>query len=531
MFRYYVSLIFLLIISTISFADPISTLGGHFDATTHSAWDVAEQECRGSAAFHNQNEASLPDFYVYICLYMTIGDQLSLADGRIADIPTAPLRAWYVIRTWDHLNANPELQPDTPPVPTTTYQGLVVNNWFEQHRAGGDNCIHPLHVHYSYTHAGFCDFSCGLLSQDPNFANASGGIWYRTGESTNTIIDSIKEPIPSVSYGNSLPDTNQRCFKPVSSDGQARLPGIIFCEITVAKFAVQEADAGPGFDNVTVTAAYTGSTCADINNPFYLNKDFQQPANRHPLLIENNFRWHNLADCFLTNTCDFDNDGNDDLPFDPTPPPPPPPIDPIDPPPSGGDDPPPPPPPPPGGDDPPPPPPPPGDCDPSIDNCDDPLPDDCDPSVEQCDQFQDFCDNNPNSLICLESSATAKSDCDTPPSCDGDQLQCAIFLQNWYNMCHYQTLNDNLDLDQDGMQPLLDDVEEIDISDDINDVLNQSHQFTASCPADRVIDLSFVSLTFSYSFICNYASILGNLVLLFAGVSAVRIFGNALTIG
>ncbi len=55
---------------------------------------------------------------------------------------------------------------------------------------------------------------------------------------------------------------------------------------------------------------------------------------------------------------------------------------------------------------------------------------------------QQFCQQNPNAVVCKDDSAAGGADCSAPPSCSGDAISCAILSQQWNTRCELQKAND-----------------------------------------------------------------------------------------
>lgn len=56
-----------------------------------------------------------------------------------------------------------------------------------------------------------------------------------------------------------------------------------------------------------------------------------------------------------------------------------------------------------------------------------------------------FCSKNPNDPVCkksLDNTASGGDDCNTPPSCSGDAIQCMMVQQQWKSRCDMQKTDD-----------------------------------------------------------------------------------------
>ncbi|WP_233177156.1 hypothetical protein [Ralstonia sp. ASV6] len=55
---------------------------------------------------------------------------------------------------------------------------------------------------------------------------------------------------------------------------------------------------------------------------------------------------------------------------------------------------------------------------------------------------QQFCQQNPNAVVCRDDSVSGGADCSAPPSCSGDAISCAILSQQWSTRCELQKSQD-----------------------------------------------------------------------------------------
>ncbi|GAQ30849.1 hypothetical protein SAMD00023378_4532 [Ralstonia sp. NT80] len=55
---------------------------------------------------------------------------------------------------------------------------------------------------------------------------------------------------------------------------------------------------------------------------------------------------------------------------------------------------------------------------------------------------QQFCQQNPNAVVCQDDSVSGGADCSAPPACSGDAINCAILSQQWSTRCELQKSQD-----------------------------------------------------------------------------------------
>lgn len=124
-------------------------------------------------------------------------------------------------------------------------------------------------------------------------------------------------------------------------------------------------------------------------------------------------------------------------------------------------------------------------------------------------------------------------DCSASLSCEGDAIDCAVLEQQKLMRCSmdWETQKGAV-IAEAGKAEYQLQTDEIDVG-DLFSGPSAARWLTASCPADRSIYLSLTgsSITFSWQFICDYASGLGNLLValasLFFAVYVGRAFGGS----
>jgi hypothetical protein len=144
----------------------------------------------------------------------------------------------------------------------------------------------------------------------------------------------------------------------------------------------------------------------------------------------------------------------------------------------------------------------------------------CDPTVSECGE-----------------SATSSKDCQQPPQCSGDPIDCAALNQQWLTMCKIENSEDQLNeyessvasdnaTNSDGLYTWFATGNETDLMDGLSNFTNQSGA-GGSCPADETINLSFGSYTFSYQPLCDVAEFLKPLLILLFGYFGGRVVLSA----
>jgi hypothetical protein len=149
--------------------------------------------------------------------------------------------------------------------------------------------------------------------------------------------------------------------------------------------------------------------------------------------------------------------------------------------------------------------------------------------------IEDYCVTNPDSPICSKSEASGGENCEAPPVCSGDPIQCQILRQQWENRCAQVTSNKRVEeggdwgndqIDEAGslVNPL-DNPTEINIlsSWDDTDLLG-AH----SCPAPKQMVTPLGTYSLPFDTFCDLAAMIGNLILIFASFLSFRMVIGAL---
>lgn len=124
-----------------------------------------------------------------------------------------------------------------------------------------------------------------------------------------------------------------------------------------------------------------------------------------------------------------------------------------------------------------------------------------------------------------EGTYTAGGNCDSPPSCSGDTLQCAIIEQQFAARCDFVNSLDGFTPDDTG---LVVSTTEVDVDDEITGFLNTDGWLSnRSCPTVAPVTIAGQTLTWSFEGVCTAFSALSFLVLGFAGFSGIRVFMGA----
>lgn len=139
--------------------------------------------------------------------------------------------------------------------------------------------------------------------------------------------------------------------------------------------------------------------------------------------------------------------------------------------------------------------------------------------IETCDPATQNCEG--------QGSAQSTGQCDAPPVCDGDAIQCAILTQQWRNYCNMIDLKGEKppwEEDADYGRDLADEATDIDISNQID----QTGFAGGSCPADINVTAFGSSFNIEFGPICDIAAVVRVFVilisLLWAGPYIVRSF-------
>lgn len=144
---------------------------------------------------------------------------------------------------------------------------------------------------------------------------------------------------------------------------------------------------------------------------------------------------------------------------------------------------------------------------------------------------QKFCEENPNSSIC-KSSSFSDGGCTAPPACDGDAIQCAQANQAWKIKCNMEKEPEDAayvlgkTLAGGGSDPSgnpLDPskVTEVSISGIVSGAAGQ-RTLSGSCIASPSFTVLGRSFTFNTDLFCQFASIVGYLMVAASSIIAVR---------
>lgn len=138
----------------------------------------------------------------------------------------------------------------------------------------------------------------------------------------------------------------------------------------------------------------------------------------------------------------------------------------------------------------------------------------------------DFCEDNPKSLMCIQSSWGA-GDCSAPPACDGDPVFCAIATSDWKTKC---ALNPD-----PGPESALYDSEKSKSGSVLNDLpgsgnssigpgsFDQAERFSASGLSDLTITVAGRPVTLQISVLNPWLVWMGNLLVAVSFLAAMAI--------
>jgi hypothetical protein len=121
----------------------------------------------------------------------------------------------------------------------------------------------------------------------------------------------------------------------------------------------------------------------------------------------------------------------------------------------------------------------------------------------------DFCADHPGSSICYDNSVGGGLNCEDPPICNGDPVQCAILFKEWQQFCQLDplTLQNQFSDDYDAsanIEPSNIVTESSDLSDfKVTDYVSASSE----CPGSIQIPLFGDSYDIDLSFLCGYLAI------------------------
>ena len=146
--------------------------------------------------------------------------------------------------------------------------------------------------------------------------------------------------------------------------------------------------------------------------------------------------------------------------------------------------------------------------------------------------------NSGSNSGCTDCTADTAGDCESPPPCSGDAIQCAILVQSWKNTCymtHGPDSGKQGDADEAAASGAKDYTEQQKgFSDGVKSIMDNffssadGNQYQGSCPGD--IDIPYVNgqqIVIAVSRWCPAMQIIRMLLLAFAYLSAARIIFNA----
>jgi len=154
------------------------------------------------------------------------------------------------------------------------------------------------------------------------------------------------------------------------------------------------------------------------------------------------------------------------------------------------------------------------------------------------DPKKPFCEENPDSVICADSTVTGGASCGSPPVCTGDAIQCAITEQIFLTRCAIE-VPDNLSVDvsdvntQAGNDTGLNINNVFDVAPeniiDLSDPLNgYVPNVLGSCPPPYTFTFRGNTIDLPLTAICDFADLVRPLILLLAFLSASFIYFNGL---
>lgn len=137
-----------------------------------------------------------------------------------------------------------------------------------------------------------------------------------------------------------------------------------------------------------------------------------------------------------------------------------------------------------------------------------------------------FCQENPSSFVCKNSSAAGSADCSAPPECDGEAVMCAQLKQNWELYCAMNKTGKETDLydqsaagtDPSSASQLAANAATVNVPTS----LDTTDSIGGSCPSDVVISIAGTSRVLRFSRACEPLQWFGNILvalnLLAAGI-------------
>lgn len=141
-----------------------------------------------------------------------------------------------------------------------------------------------------------------------------------------------------------------------------------------------------------------------------------------------------------------------------------------------------------------------------------------------------FCAENPTASVCKTTSFAA-GDCNTPPVCDGDAIQCALAKQQKETLCALTKTSTESALydskksltgNQTGDNPNNETVSLTSGSFDTSSALG-----SGSCIADKVVTVWGKSVSLPFSQVCSWLAVMGNILVSVSLLAAARIVVGA----
>lgn len=134
-------------------------------------------------------------------------------------------------------------------------------------------------------------------------------------------------------------------------------------------------------------------------------------------------------------------------------------------------------------------------------------------SEPKLDKTDPFCVSNPTSPICKNGKFSGS--CDSPPSCDGDPVQCASAVAVFKLECKQPVLGDISTISNGGVG---DDIGQRKL--DTNSISYTSLGSSAGCPSPKSVSVMGRTVSLDYSSFCAFSSGIRAIVLLMAWVAA-----------
>ena len=123
-------------------------------------------------------------------------------------------------------------------------------------------------------------------------------------------------------------------------------------------------------------------------------------------------------------------------------------------------------------------------------------------------------------------TASGEGDCALAPACSGDEIDCAVLQQQWFEICGFENDVPNVqaEVDQITSEEIID--EDVDVDETVTGFLNNSGFLgNRSCPAPLTVNTIFAgTLSFDLDPICQFAGYISFLLLSLAAFISGRIF-------